>query len=121
MSENEPNVMEFPTQKQVELENQTYRLEEMSDAMKKSIDNAKKICEEQQLLIDVVRASEHSEKFDDFVKNVETQIEDINSQIETLTVRSSLLDQVVIICKESDEAAKMTSMLLKALGVFENN
>ena len=115
----ETEVLSFEKQKKVELEDKTYRLEEMSEAMKQSIANAKKVREEQDELVNIVLESSKASKFRDFTKNMEQQIENINKQTETLSVRSALLDNVVKACKDDDKVAEIVTMLVTALGVFE--
>lgn len=123
MSENENKVQEFPTKqsKQVEIIDNTYRLAEMADAMRQSMQNAINVSKEQNALIEIVLESSKAKDFRDFVKNVEVQIDDLDKQIATLDVRAGLLDKVVEACKANEETAKIVSTLLKALGVFDNN
>lgn len=123
MSENETKVQEFPTKQSVQIDvtDNTYRLAEMADAMRQSMQNAINVSKEQNVLIEIVLASSKAKDFEDFVKNIEAQIDDINKQVVTLDVRAGLLDKVVDACKANEETARIVSMLLKALGVFENN
>lgn len=110
-----------PTGVNVELMDQTYRLEEMAEAMQQSVKNAMKVAKEQAMLIRVINKSNEAKNFVEFITDVEHQIEDINHQITTLNVRIGLLKQVVNICRNDDETTKVVAMLLKALGIFEKN
>lgn len=116
-------VIEFPKQDgiKVEIVDQVYRLDEMADAMDQSIENAKHVAKEQAALIRVINKSEEAKNFVEFVKAEEQQIEEMNNQITTLSIRSGLLREIVKICKDDEKISKVVSMTLKALGVFERN
>lgn len=103
----------------IEIEDKTHRLEEMSDAMKQSIQNAQKVREEQLALIKLVETSEQHEQFADFCKTLKAQCDDLDGQIATLLLRVATLDEVTSACRENEANAKLCSMLMKALGVFE--
>ena len=103
----------------IEIEDKTHRLEEMSDAMKQSIQNAQKVREEQRALIKLIETSEQREQFADFCKTLNAQCDDLNEQINTLLLRVVTLDEVTSACRENEANAKLCSMLMKALGVFE--
>lgn len=120
----ENKVINFPKKDngiEVEIVDQNYRLVEMAEAMEQSIANAKKVAKEQAHLIRVVNKSEDAKDFVEFVKGVEQQIEGMNGQVATLTIRAGLLRKVVDKCNENEEISKVVSMTLKALGVFEKN
>lgn len=125
MSQNENNVITFPgnqpAQQQIEIEDLTYRLEEMSEAMDVSIANANKVAKEQALLIEVIKASDKADKFEDFVESCEKQIESLKAQATALAMRNALLKQVVAKCKADENISKAVSMLLEALGVFKQH
>ena len=103
----------------IEIEDKTHHLEEMSDAMKQSIQNAQKVREEQIALIKLIESSEQHEQFADFCKTLNTQCDDLNKQIAALLLRVSILDEVTSACRENEANAKLCSMLMKSLGVFE--
>ena len=125
MSQNENNVINFPNnqpaQQHIEIEDLTYRLEEMSEAMDMSIANANKVAKEQALLIEVIKASDKADKFKDFVESCEKQIDSLKTQATALAMRNSILKQVVAKCKENKNISKAISMLLEALGVFKQH
>ena len=95
------------------------RLEEMSEAMKQSINNAIKVYGEQQCLIDIVKSSDQSERFKDLIKTLSEQCDDLNAQVNTLTIRANLLDEIVEKCRESESDKELVNKVLKSLGVFE--
>ena len=113
-------VLDFPNRKSVELEEQTYRLEEMCDAMKQSLDNCSLVIEQQDELIKIVLASEKATNFRNFISDSEKQLERLKEQKSTLSVRQDMLKQVVDACKENKEIARIVTMLVIALGVFSN-
>ena len=125
MSQNENSkpadnkVVDFENKQKIEIPDQNYRLAEMADAMDQSIANAKKVANEQALLMNIVTKSDKAKDFKDFVKQCEQQVNNINAQVTTLEIRSSLLKQVVEKCNDNEEISRVVSMLLKALGVFE--
>lgn len=118
----ENNVKEFPTQQtQIELEDKTYRLEEMVEAMTKSLDNIDTVTKEQSMLIDVILKSDKAADFREFIKNLEQQCDSLKSQKATLSIRRDMLKQVVDACKENEANAKLVTMLVDALAIFQNN
>lgn len=115
-------ILENPTkkfeQKEVEIESKLYRMIEMLDAMKASLENAKKVKSEQELLIKVLKESEYVETFKEFIESEEKQNEDLGSQIMTLELRAELLEQAIDACKANTEIEKAMTLVLDALGVF---
>lgn len=101
------------------MELKTYRLEEMLDAMKNSLENARKVKGEEIDLVAVVE--EHAgEKFADFIKEQKASIEKLSMQIDTLEHRATLLETIVAKCKDDTSFAEGITMLLNALGVFND-
>jgi len=101
------------------MELKTYRLEEMLDAMKNSLENAKKVKAEEEDLVAIIE--EHAaEKFADFIKAQRESINNLSKQIETLENRATSLDTVVARCKDDSSFAEGITMLLNALGVFND-
>lgn len=103
---------------EVEIENKVYRLEEMYDSMKDSIDNVNKVIDEQRHLLDVIKSA-HDERFDAFVKASEEQIDNLVSQVKTLSYRMALLMSVIVLCKDDEEKAKCVSTFIAAIGMFD--
>lgn len=95
------------------------RLEEMSESMKQSIDNANKVYDEQQVLIEVVKSSDKADKFQKLTETLSKQCNDLKSQVDTLTFRAGLLDEIVEKCKDNESNKDLVNKVLKALGVFE--
>lgn len=101
-------------------ESNLYRLNEMLDAMRHSIDNARDVKAQQEELIDVVKGSEKADKFKVFIKDMTKQIENLEEQIAELDMRTVALDRVCSYLEdEADENTKsLFDDLLNALGVF---
>ena len=95
-----------------------YRLEEMADAIDRSIDNAVKVKGEQQYLVDKLEELK-DEKFVELIKSMKEQIVNLNKQIEVLTNRKGLIITVVEKCKYSTEYDMIVNELLDGLGVFD--
>ena len=112
------NPIENSEQKEVEIESKLYRMIEMLDAMKASLENAKKVKSEQELLIEVLKASEHVETFKEFIESEKEQNNELGSQITTLELRAELLEQAINACKANIEIEKAMTLVLDALGVF---
>lgn len=102
-------------------ESKTYRLVEMSESIQDSIDNIGKVVEEQSALVEVVKASKDSNRFENFIDGLNTQKTEFGKQIETLTKKKNLLDEIVTECTNNKDLDSYITMLLDALGVFEND
>ena len=115
-------VLEFPKKeqkgKELELEDKTYRLIEMKDSMTQTVDNLKKVIEDQKILIDILENSNESKRFKDFIKSVKDQISNYTGQISSINEKIQLIT-LVIDANKDPETSKNCSILLKVLGVFE--
>lgn len=110
--------MENKEKCKIAIEKLTYRLEEMSDSMQQSVDNALSVKHEQVLLIDCLSTSAQADTFKDLIESCKLQIDELEKQITTLCIRKQLLDNVVNECKQNEKIENIVSTLLKALGVF---
>ena len=108
---------EIKNEIEVEEKNNIYRLQEMVDEMIKSIDNAKKVKEEQKYLIEVLTKAE-DEKLESLIKELNSQIESLNKQIETLNNRQIYIQKVVDVSNNNEEIKEVVNNLLLGLGVF---
>ena len=113
----ENNVSKFE-KKEVEIESKLYRLEEMYDAMQASLENAKKVKNEQEMLIEIVKKSKKHNLFKDFIESEEKQTKELEQQIPILENRAQLLKNAIETCKGNEEIEKAMTVLLEALGVF---
>ena len=95
-----------------------YRLDEMSEDMEKSIDNATKVRDEQIHLVDTLAELDKPE-FDEFIKSVRNQITELNNQIDELNLRKNALKEVVKFCNLNTSVAVAVDKLVYALGVFK--
>jgi len=102
-------------------ESKTYRLIEMSESMQESINNILQIVDEQRELVKIVTASDAAKKFEKFIEGINEQIDNFNAQVRTLTTKKQSLDKVISACADNDETEKYVTLLLSALGVFEND
>lgn len=99
--------------KRTELE----KLDEMTEAMQSSLENLSTIINQQTILIDIVEKANNKE-LEDFVKEVKTQLINLNSQKEGLISKLEAYKDILNITDEN--AKKAMNQLLKALGVFNN-
>lgn len=104
---------------QIELEDYTYRLEEMIDSMEASLANLVKVQTQQKALIDIVKNNNNDKMFDDFIKESENQMQTLEQQRQILTIRKEIFKQVVDAAKANESIARNISMFCKALGMFE--
>lgn len=104
---------------QIELEDYTYRLEEMIDSMEASLANLVKVQAQQKALIDIVKNNNEDKTFDDFIKESEKQMQTLEQQRQILTIRKEIFKQVVAAAKSNEIIARNISMFCKALGMFE--
>lgn len=98
-----------------------FRLEEMQEAMELSIENAKKVLHEQEELKTLVENNQEqsSVDFTSFLKDTETQIKQMNEQIDVLQKRQELLKKTIEEMKNNKAYEKIGENLLNALGVFK--
>lgn len=100
-------------------ESNLFRLDEMLDAMKKSINNAREVKVQQAELIDVIKTSDKAKDFDDFIKDMLEQQTNLEEQIAELDVRINSLGRVCAMLQDADEeTSSYFDDLLTALGVF---
>lgn len=104
---------------QIELEDYTYRLEEMIDSMEASLANLVKVQAQQKALIDIVKNNNDDKMFDEFIKESEKQMQTLEQQRQILTIRKEIFKQVVDAAKSNETIARNISMFCKALGMFE--
>lgn len=104
---------------QIELEDYTYRLEEMIDSMEVSLVNLVKVQVQQKALVDIVKNNNKDKMFDDFIKESEKQMQALEQQRQILTIRKEIFKQVVAAAKSNEIIARNISMFCKALGMFE--
>ena len=104
---------------QIELEDYTYRLEEMIDSMEASLANLVKVQAQQKALIDIVKNNNDDKMFDEFIKESEKQMQTLEQQRQILTIRKEIFKQVVDAAKANESIARNISMFCKALGMFE--
>lgn len=100
------------------MKNKIFRLEEMLDSMRDSLDNLNSVIAQQSSLLDVVAASAAAEDFDAFMQELKTQMSALESQNISLTERTNKLEKFIVFAKTNEEFSEMTTLLLDALGVF---
>ena len=106
--------------KEQEVKSYIYRFEEMKDAMEGSLNNLDGILEQQSKLIDLVKNSEEKEYFEKFIEESEKQLEKLQEQRNNLSIKISLLVQVIERCKSNSAIEETISILSDVLGLFKN-
>ena len=99
-------------------DSKVHMLDEMLDEMQKSIENAKTVKSQQEILVEIVEAAEDAEKFTDFVDGMKKQIENISKQIEQLQIKIEYTKAIISRCKK-DEMKALTDLIFKVFGIFE--
>lgn len=101
------------------MENKLYRLEEMVDAIEQSKDNIHEVVGQQMDLIEIVQNSEKAEEFEDFLKESQEQVDNLNKQYEQLSMKQEAVETLIKLCKASEDAELAFELLSTALGLFE--
>ena len=93
-----------------------YKLEEMAESMQESINNARKVKEQQEELLNIIETSGSKHKFEEFIKGIEEQEDNIEKQIANLSGRLIVLRNLL---KDADDNVKSSiNNLLFVLNVF---
>lgn len=100
------------------IEDNFFRLTEMHEAMCKSIDNARKVCAEQNELVEVLKEAKTTIDFTEFIESTLKQNIDLHTQIDVLKYRAELLMTVINEAKDDEKMKDVVNKLLIALGVF---
>lgn len=100
-------------------ENKLYRLEEMVDNMKQSLNNVSKVINEQQYLVDALK-SLNDEKFTMLITESEKQIDNLQKQQSILIERQQCLEELCNECRDNEEKTNILNKLLFSLGVFKD-
>jgi len=108
--------IEIKEEKEVEIKDDIYRLQEMSDEMLKSINNVKIVKEEQEYLVGRLEELK-DERFEKLINGIKDQIENFERQITIMTARQKLVSKVVESANE-ENIKQVVNDLLEALGVF---
>lgn len=127
MSKEKTNAQDFSEKKSkevkddssIEIQDVTYRFEEMIDAMDASLKNLISVQAQQKALIELVAANDPDKKFEQFIKEMNSQLDNLEMQRLGLVVKKEILTQVVGAAKANEVIARNISMLCKALGIFE--
>lgn len=108
-------IKEFPNN------DRTFRLEEMEEAMEQSIENAKTVLAQEQRLVEIIQTAEEP-MFDEFIKEQDQVIKNLEKQVVELSERKRLLNLVNCAIKgEVDFDCKTAvNTLLIALGIFND-
>ena len=114
-------VINFEKSKETEVKDQIFRLQEMVEAMTKSLDNAVSVKNEQETLVKLVKDNIKIDDIDftEFAESLEKQIGHMTDQITTLVNRRDMIQHVVEYADSCDEKTRaMINELLSGLGVF---
>lgn len=102
-----------------QIKDNVYRLEEVKDDMKKTISHIKSLIAEQTELCDLVKNSDKKEKFESFTKDLDNAINNYNSQIDTLSKKVELLEELLSNCKNADTKYNI-NLFIMIFEIFKN-
>lgn len=97
----------------------TYRLIELVDEMNKSVENAKSVISQQLKLVEVIEHSEDKDMFNDFIKTLNVSTEDQKTKIADCELRAAQIQELIEMCKESEDAVHACSLILEGLGIMK--
>lgn len=100
-------------------ESKLYRLVEMYDSMNESIENVKKVKEEQKLLIDTLENCDKADKFAELIEQLKYQLSSLEKQLDTLMFRAKALNDANVLIDTRQDCADVTNLLINALGIFD--
>jgi len=101
----------------------TYRLEELVDDIGKSIETTQNVINQEKLLVRVLNDSDESEKFENFIKETNQQIDGMERNLETLKDRHAQIKHVIELTR--NESTKETAVetlccVLEGLGILKS-
>ena len=104
----------------VEIEDYTYRFEEMKESMEESLKNLILVMEQQEKLNELINNSsdEDKEYFKDFIEDTNKQLDVLKQQKVKLFANIEILKQIIERIKADSEQAKTISMLATLLNLF---
>lgn len=113
-------IIKFETESNEQVPDNLFRLEEMVDAMTKSLDNAKRVKHEQTVLLSIIKENLKKDNvdFSEFSTNLEKQIDEMTKQIKVLNHRKDQLVNVIEYAKSHEDTKNEFNKLLSGLGVF---
>ena len=94
-------------------------LEETAESMKLSLDNLKKVQNEQAILLDLISNSEKKEFFKDFIEESQIQLQRFKAQEEKLTEKRNALISVINSYKQNKYHGELLETFMTALGLYE--
>ena len=100
-------------------EDRIYQLIEMTDSMKQSVDNLKKVIDEQSLLESIISKDENAKKLEAFLKSIAEQKEELRKQAFKLDNRINMFEDIIDLCQKNDSANKLINLFIRAIGMFE--
>ena len=98
------------------MEDKIFRLEEMKDSMKESVANGRKVAEQNEELLKILREV-NSDKLGTFVEDSEKQLETLKKSLDELDKRIETLEKVLEYCENEDIKIAINT-LIEALGIF---
>lgn len=96
-------------------ESKLYVLEEMNESIESAINNAREVVAKQMDLVDVLRTSSKAAQFEELIKSVDEQINDITNQIDRLTQQNAALVDVIAACRTDSNIEQFATRMLTAL------
>lgn len=102
------------------MKDQIFRLEEMLDSMRASIENIKGVKKQQEELIEIVENSDKKEDFKDFIDESKKQIDSLGVQILELSDRVSVWEEIINECYTNDSSKELINKFVYAIKMFRD-
>ena len=93
------------------------RLNEMHEEIIKSIENIKKVIEQQKLLATIVSSSEHTETFKEFLEHINEATSQYEKQVNDLENKKSLLEDVIDELSHNESYKQLADEIFSILGI----
>jgi len=93
------------------------RLNEMHEEIIKSIENIKKIIEQQKLLMSIVSSSESAETFKEFLEHINEATSQYEKQVNDLEDKKELLEDVIQELSSSELNKQLADKIFSILGI----
>lgn len=104
-------------EEKVEKIDKTHFIIEMCDAMKASVENAKKVRGEQATLVEYLEKDENN-RFAELIDTFKKQLEDLDKQIATLETRVECMDKSIELINNNEVVKTFYEVFTDATGMF---
>lgn len=94
------------------------KLTDMHESMLETLENATKVHTEQQLLLQIIEASDQSEHFEKFISDVTKEASLISEKLEHLSERINTLAELISLATDNDDVKEVLTKFAFVLNLF---